>query len=375
VPSDPAASLSPHVRSILEAGILAPSADNRHCLEFDASPRRIRIFPTAAWLDDPWHKRILALISLGAVVENMMIRAGALGHLAIAHWSVAPGELSEPTRRAGAAGETAPPAAGAADPASPLVELLLEAAGTRPSPLDAAIPHRQTNRHLRFAGPALSDAELAQFRELVADVEGVTLQFLDAPTARSGLARLARIAEAERFNNRAMHDDLFSAVRFDVGWRASADEGLPPAALQIEPGMRGSFAQLRHWPLMRALTWFGVHQALGLRAAGLPIRLAPHRGVLTTTRAPEQAAVAVGRALERIWLAAESRGLALQPLTGSALLALERNPQVPRAIGDRLREGWKALTDQTPMMVFRMGRARRPEVRTTRRAVETYLKA
>jgi hypothetical protein len=126
---------------------------------------------------------------------------------------------------------------------------------------------------------------------------------------------------------------------------------------------------------MNALGHIGMHHALGLRAAYLPCRLAPHRGVLTTSLPLEQGAVAAGRALQRIWLEAQRRGLAFQPLAGAALLALPGYAAIRAATGERLRQGWKLLTDGTPLMVFRMGHAKPPAVHTGRPQWEDFVAA
>jgi len=301
-------------------------------------------------MTSPHHRKVLGLISFGAVIENMTIRARRLGYRTDVAWQP--------------------------DAAQP--SLIVKMRFTRSEPaeptLDAAIGGRHTNRRVFFSGPPLSSVELSELSEGLHEVEGVTLTFFDSKAQRAKLLRLLRIAETERFNTRALHEDLFSAVRFDVGWHASADEGLPPAVLGVEPGVRWAFAQLRHWRLMSLLRRIGFHHALGFRAAYLPCRLAPHCGVLTTSLALQQGALAVGTVLERLWLEAENRGLAFQPFAGPALLALAGYREVPVGTGDRLRQGWKELTDETPLMVFRLGHAGRPPVRTGRRGIETVLR-
>ena len=62
-------------------------------------------------------------------------------------------------------------------------------------------------------------------------------------------------------------------------------------------------------------------------------------------------------ALERIWLAAECMGLAFQPFAGPTLLARTEYDDVPADTGRQLREGWKRLTSQTLIMIFRIGHA------------------
>jgi len=345
------ADIPPHLWSIMQAGVLAPSADNQHCFEFLATHDGILLFGSEAYRIAPYHKKILSLISFGAVVENMIIRAARLGYRADVLWQP--------------------------DATTPALVAELRLSRSEPSDTahDAAISARHTNRRIIFRGPRLSQADLAQFQQLSDGVDGVTLHFFDTERPRTELLRLIRIAETERFNTKALHEDLFSAVRFDVGWHASADAGLPPAALAVEPGARWAFAQLSHWPVMNVLRRFGgLHHALGFRAGYLPCRLAPHLAVLTTRLPVERGALAVGTALERVWLEAETRGLAMQPLAGAALLALVQYHEVPAKTGDALRRGWKSLTDEIPMMVVRLGHAKRPAVRTGRQPVENHLR-
>jgi len=321
---------------------MAPSADNHHCFKMQLTPGGIGLVGDAEYVGAPFHRRVLNRISLGAVVENMSIRAIRLGYRAEAHWPPHPSNASR------------------------IVELRLSRGEAQDLGLDEAIPTRHTNRNVVFAGPALHDADLVAFADLIGDIPGVGLTFCDSGPLRKLLLRLVWLAESERFRTRELHQDLFSAVRFDVGWHATVTEGLPPAALGIEVGLRWAFSQLRHWSVMNFLRLMGLHRSLGFRAAYLPCRLAPHCAVLTTRLPLEQGAVSVGRALQRIWLEAERRGLAFQPLAGAALLALQEYEAVPSSTGARLRNGWKSLTDATPLMVFRMGHAKPPAVRAGR---------
>ena len=345
------AGIHPDLLSIVAAGVQAPSADNRHCFEVQATCSEILLFGDETYLSAPYHKKVLSLISFGAVVENMAVRAARLGYC------LEPIFLPDSTQP------------------SLIAALRLVAATPVVVAHDAAIATRQTNRRMVFSGPALSKDELGQFTRLSSGIDGVTVDFFDEGGRRRELLRLVRIAETERFNTQAMHADLFSAVRFDVGWRSSATEGLPPAALAVEPGARWAFSQIARWPVMNALRHFGVHHALGVRAGALPCRFAPHLGVLSMCLPVEPGALGVGRVLQRLWLEAESRGLAMQPFAGAGLLALPDYRAVPFATGEALRHGWTALIgDRTPLMVFRLGWAKRPAFRTGRLAPERYFR-
>lgn len=337
--------------ALVEAAVQAPSADNRHSFTVEVAEEAIRLWVADNHVHPPFHRRVLNAISVGAAIENVVLRAERLGRQTLVR--VRP------------------------DPATPSLLAEIALSGSLPSVAscrESAILTRHTNRRLSFAGPPLAVDRLNEFIDLARDIPGVDCFFCDVGWRRKVLLSLVLRAEAERFRVRSLHDDLFSAVRFDVGWHASAPEGLPPAALGVEPGLRWAFSQLRRWTLMRALGALGLHWGLGFRAAYLPCRLAPHLGVLATRLPPEDGGIRVGRALQRLWLHAESQKLAFQPLAGAALLALHGYQDVRPRTADWLRAGWSRLTADTPLMVFRMGHAPPPAVRAGRLPAAEYLR-
>ena len=114
---------------IAHAGILAPSADNRHVFRIEIKETSLCLWPTNEFAaTTERHSRILSLISLGAVVENMRLRAGELDLSSHATWS--------------AAGSSA----------GSIVQVdLLDAPTDDSDGLMAAIPDRHTNRRCTAA--------------------------------------------------------------------------------------------------------------------------------------------------------------------------------------------------------------------------------
>ena len=303
------------LREVLQAGILAPSADNYHRVRFErltGGGLEIIATGTAGWNEQP-HRQFLDLLASGAIVENIALRSLELGRALQVHW------FPDPLRRESTA------------------RLHWVTARTPPDPLAQAIASRQTHRGFYRRAP-LSPAGLERMRTAAASSPDAALVWLDSAATRTPALRAIRLAEAERFRRRALHAELFGAIRFDVGWSTSAEEGLPPATLAVEPPLRAAFAQLRRWPLMRALNLVGASQALAVRSAYLPAMLAPHLGAIVSRVHPPRSAqreegeddhrlhdVQAGRALQRAWLAASAEGFAFQPF--AAVTALIR----PRA--------------------------------------------
>lgn len=336
--------------AIARSGLLAPSADNRHVFQIELADAAVRLWPTPEFNTCADRlRRVLGLISLGAVVENMQLRAGELGLAAHARWL--------------------PDVSG-----GPIAQVDLRPSDAPADDLALAIAARHTNRRM-YHGPGPDTSESEQLRAAVAPVQGAQLVWLQGDARRRAL-KLIWLAESERFLRRHLHEDLFSSIRFDLGWHESADQSIPPGALEVEAPMRPVFKALRRWSLMKPLTLLGVHRLLGLRAAWLPCWQAPALGVLTTELAVEQGAVEVGAALERLWLRATRMGLALQPMAGSVVLPLQAG--IDEGVSDSLRatlaDGWRSIVPHaTPLMVFRIGRAKRPAITSGRRPLEDHL--
>jgi len=338
---------------ILESAILAPSADNRHRVRFQVAEDAIRVIYTDAELPPRGgYKRVLALLSLGAVSENLTIAASRFGVLAETALFPDPSQTDW------------------------VMQIRLQTDLAEVDPLWQAIPLRHTNRQVRFRGPRMTDAERVELESAVHACPACQLFWLDAPPRRSQALHLMRRAETERFRNRILHEELFSAIRFDLGWHTSCPEGLPPGALGVEPPMRPLFALLRHWPVMRFLNVLGAHHMLGWRSCDLPCRLAPHLGLLAVKNSDSQSVFDAGRSFQRLWLISTSQGRVIQPMPASALYALEgaQAEGIPASLQRGLAEGWKAcLGKSIPLMLFRMGTAKPPSIVAGRHGVGDYL--
>jgi nitroreductase len=342
------------VLALIEAAILAPSADNRHRFRFAIRPDGLDIIADDFFVRcDESHRRLLILIAYGAAVENLRLKLTQRGWTFRPHWF--------------------PDAADA----SMLLRLrwdALEAIG-EPDPLANRIASRHTNRRLYRREPASATA-LRALADAAEATEGVSLQWFDGASRRRALLRMIRFAEGARFQSPSLHAELFESIDFRAGWQRIAPEDLSPATLEVEPFLRPMFAALRHPGVMRLARSVGTHHLLGLRAGYLPAATAPHLGALVSHLPPEEAALAVGRAFQRLWLAADAAGLALQPMVASAILAWQEPGKDPARVllHRRLRAEWAILLDSPPpLVVFRLGHARPPTAVSGRQPVVHYL--
>jgi hypothetical protein len=341
----------------LQAGLLAPSAENKHYLSFrivDGETVELWSTDTSTWPAQR-HRQLLAMVAYGAVVENMSLKAGQLGHEIDVEWLPSKGQpdLMATVR---------------------LRPTLAEA-----DPLAASLAKRHTNRRFFDRKPVVA----ASLRRLSVAAEGVDqarLVWMDSPSSRSMALKAIRLAETERFRRRHLHAEMFTSIRFESGWKATLDEWLPPSTLEVEAPMRGGFASLRHWPVMKLASLSGAHHGLGFRSGYLPAALAPHLGVIAVAGSThETEAFAAGRALQRVWIAAAAEGLAFQVYAAPTALARQQpgNGWVSAATHRQLNDWLKALMpspDLLPYMFFRLGHAKAPTQVTGRKPLEHYLR-
>lgn len=329
--------------SLAQAAIAAPSADNRHVFRLEVEGDSLRVLATPEFLAASTSRCVLGLVSIGAVLENLTLRAARLG-------------LSLEARPFDRQGNEAL-----------LAEFTVGEGAVRSDALESAIEARHSNRRLRFSGPRLAAEAQQQLVAQALVVPGTDLLWLDGPADRRRALSLVRIAETERFRNRALHRELFESIRFDVGWRSSAPEGLPPATLELSRFERPGFALLRHWHVQRIANLFGAHHVIGFRGADLPCRLAPHLCAIVAEGETSVAAVAAGRLLQRVWLQATTFGLSLQVFAAAPLFALDGATSIAPRLQKRLADRWKTLCPRgQPFVVIRMGAAKPPSQRSGR---------
>lgn len=301
---------------ILRAGIAAPSADNSQPWRF-------------AWSGDDLDLRIdrersgrvsdtryvLSDLAAGACLENMIVHAQSRGvgadveifpqhddELWVAHIHfVSPGRGSD-----------------------------------RPEPLAAAIEQRHTDRRFPWRGPIQSDTQ-ARLAAQAEQISGQRLWWARTTRERKTALTVIRQAEALRFRSPTLHAELFSSIRFSVGWHASSEEGLAPAALAVEAPLRPGFQAMRRPAVMNLFNRLGAASILGWRSAWLPIRLSPELCLVVIPSAARSDVVAGGRALQRVWLQATLDGLSVQPYAAPGVLSLGFVPVEPafqRALSD-----------------------------------------
>jgi nitroreductase len=346
---------------MLEAAILAPTAENVQHWRFTIGEDRFFI-----GLDENRGSAsdvggMLVLTGMGTAIENAVIAARHEGF--------------EPEVRYVNKSEDRVEA-----PIETIAEVALEEAGAG-DPLFEAIEGRCTSRRMK-PEPLKRDI-LAGLAENCSGFSNVRIDWVTEPGDLRMLARLVGAANQIRFEHEPFHREFYGNMRFSREEVLATRDGLDVATLQLPPGVGAVLKLLCKWPRMKAANWLGFSRTVARQAAA-EVRSSGAVGILTVDDADSHSFIDGGRALERIWLATTLRGLGFHPAAalpvflayatrtdGSRLL--EKHQRVTRRMSRQFDQLFPQLTGRIVQMVFRVGVADRPKVRSLRRSVEDFV--
>jgi len=307
---------------ILCAGIAAPSADNSQPWQFEwhGDDLDLRIDASrSGHVSDT--RYVLSDLAAGACLENMIIHARSLGYAADVQTFPRPDDELWAAR----------------------IRWHRDPECDQPELLAGAIEQRHTDRRFPWGGPITTDVQ-ARLNAQAKLIPGQRLYWPQAPRERKAALGVIRQAETLRFRSPTLHAELFSSIRFSVGWRIACEEGLAPATLAVEPPLRPVFKALRRPAVMTMLNRLGAASVLGWRSTWLPIRLSPGLCLLVIPSTARSDVLAGGRALQRVWLQATLDGLSVQPYAAAGVLSLGFVP-VEQAFQQPLSRLGSALHD------------------------------
>jgi nitroreductase len=311
------------------AGVLAPSHWNTQPWRFEAEGASIRLVADAGRaLPALDADRRSMMMALGAALENMLVAARAYGlQPTVTHFP-----------HGGANGVVA--------------ELAWANGGDRRDRhMFLALADRRTNRR-EYDGRGIYMQNRAQL--LAQMFEGCSLHWLDEPQRIRAVADLVHDAVRTQTLDPRMQAERYRWMRRDDDDAERRGDGVSRDALELG-GPAKWFAGRYFNPASRFLGW-GAESAA--KQARENVRSSGALALLTAARADEPQWLAGGQAFERFALKATLLGIAHQPISAPIEVAAHRAELVRRF----------AATGEEPMLLVRLGHARRPRA-TPRRAV------
>ncbi|MBL9106519.1 MAG: Rv1355c family protein [Myxococcales bacterium] len=363
-PAAPVVTLSPQQRdALVGAALLAPSGGNCQPWRWLAEGTRLHLF----------HDRVRstsladyasngAMVAFGAASENMVLAAHAEGL-----------EVSLDLFPAGEASDLVASFA-FHERDTPEVEPHWR------DRLSAHIGGRHTNR--KVARHRLDPAAIQEMIEAARSV-GAELEFLEADNELAALGRIVGAADRVRLLNEDYNREMMAELRWTPEEAMATRDGLALDTLELSRIDRAGVEMSRSISTLRYLRAWGGGQ--GIAKAGMQaIMNSGAVGLVTMPRAGQRDYFVGGRAVERMWLVAQSHGLAIQPMTiicymFARVLRGGGEGLDPASIEEikRLRAPYRRLfsvqDDTAEVLLFRISRAEPASARSLRRGLADML--
>src|SRR5581483_70386 len=301
------------------------------------------------------HRHAASYVALGAAVENLALAASELGRAV---------EIEPFPERSDATVAWRARLAGAADV----------------DPLARAIVPRATNRRLGAPVP-LDSADAAALTEIAA-AAGARLQLVGRGDALDEVGAILGAGDRLRFLSPVMHREMMAELRWTPAAARATRDGLDLATLELSAADRAGLELLAKTSIMDELRAIGGGAGLE-KTARKAIAASSAVGLLTAPGDDAASYLRGGRALERVWLAATTRDLAVQPMTALIyLFARARHggellsPIEMKTLAE-LQKRYQNVFDIPPgnnaIMLFRIARAAPPSARSLRRELHEIL--
>lgn len=284
--------MNEEIRKIIECGTLAPSGENCQPWKFLVSGNEIKVFNLPEKDLSLYNfNQFGSYISHGAVIENIVIAAKETGYSS--NTSVFPSPQN---------------------PNHVSTIILNKQEKIEKDPLFSYIEKRVSNRN------PYKDKLINQDQEnkLISEgekIEGIEVKLISDKNKKNRLGKYLSISDRLLFENRKLHDFLFSHIIWNEKESQEKKSGFYIKELALPVPIEKIFKILRSWEKVKIFNKFGFSKIAAKGNVKLYSKVSTLGVVLSQGNTPRDYVLA-GRAMQRVWLEATALDLSIQPVTG-----------------------------------------------------------
>jgi hypothetical protein len=348
-----------NVTEIVKAGMMAPSGGNAQPWKFIYTDKGLSIFHEEHYsyslLD---FNNLGSYVAIGAVVENITIKAAALGLTVKCDYFPVKGNKKIAAHITFAKAETKPAI----------------------SSLESGITIRVTNRDLAVK-ETLSKDLYQHLQSSITSYNGAELHIIDDEPLMKDLGKVLAVAEKLRIIHPRGHYDTFTnELRWTKEEIEQKRDGLDVNSLGATQSELAGFkvaSDTKAIAFLRELKGGGAFTKMVNKSVAASSAL----GVITMPGYSELSFLQGGQAVERVWIEANLAGVSFQPIAQFVFLLarLEHGSETLEAYYktelQKLKETFNNLLPQLinkqPIFMFRLDKAGEPKVRSLRRPIES----
>ncbi len=239
---------------------------------------------------------------------------------------------------------------------------------------------RRTNRKICARRP-LDPCDLEALSESIRSVKGANVSWLWKADELENLGALVGGCDRLLFTTESFHRFLVNEIRWTPEQRDATRDGVSLDTLELSASDEAGLKVCRDWEALQL-----VRRVRGGRSLEKPgrkaIMSASAVGLVTMPSRSLASYFLGGRAVERAWLTATERSIALHPMTALPYLigqplegavASEDSAESLVVLRRRYKELFAVPDDQASVFLFRVSYADQTEARSLRRPLETVL--
>jgi molybdopterin/thiamine biosynthesis adenylyltransferase len=248
--------------------------------------------------------------------------------------------------------------------------------------LHSMIGVRRTNRKLCPRRPIKPD-DLQALTAAVTSIPTASVHWLLEEEKLEECGRLLGLEDRVLFLTESLHCSLMNEIRWTPEEVQATRDGISIESLELSPADRAGFRLCRDWSTLKLIRRIGGGSGLE-KASQKAVASASAMGLITMPRIGPAAYFTGGRAVERLWLTAAERNLAIHPMTALAYMLSQQcaggRTDVDACTQDalnRLRPRYETLFSVVPedadIFLFRVSYAEQTSERSLRRRLEHVL--
>lgn len=351
-----ASKLQPHVLEIVTDGGKAPSGGNLQpwLWHYTADKGLFQFIDKSQQSPLLDHNYVASLIGLGASAENVVLSAQAKGI------NLKPNFLADDLS--------------AQKNLISHFEIISEA---HPFPeLAKSISERVSNRKLGERKPLTSD-QMDYISKTARSIEGADLTFITDEARLNELAEIFAKVELARITDEQGHKDFMDEIRWSEKEEAEAGDGVNVMSLDIDNNELAGLLACKQRAALELIRKWGKGDKM-VKMFRKSIDAASAIGLISMPSGSNKDLFNGGRALQRVWLAATSLGLAFQPQSPATLLFYRLNKggesqmdsetkELLNALEPRFKNVFSLDKNRTEFFMFRLAITDKKAVKSYRR--------
>lgn len=341
---------------LMNSGIQAPSGDNAQPWKLESKENTI-IISLDPLADSSFfnYNQIASSMACGALVENIHIAATAFGLRTSVKYSPFTNDHNV------------------------VAALSFKHDNIKEDLLHKSIWKRNTNRS-KYNGELISKEQCTVLENALDTIDNASLQLITDKSEIKKIAELVYQADIIRTERKDIHEHLISMIRFTDEEAFKTKDGFHIKNLQA--GLHGEFflKLTRSWKVMRIMNKLGMSRVIAGESKKGALQASAIGMVKYKKSNSKEQYLESGRALERVWLTANSLGLSFQPMAALPFFKMRWDMGEKDSFSSkhqkRLKKVWPTYgnifnsnDNEFDIMLFRLGYAKAIEVRTLRKTV------